>query len=332
MKTILITGGAGFIGSNFIVYFLKKYPDYKIINLDKLTYAGDINNLLAVQNNKNHIFVQGDIVNTALLNDLFGQYKITDVIHFAAESHVDNSISDPSIFIETNVLGTYQLLQAAKNHWPKNSDANKFYHISTDEVYGALGSEGFFTEESNYQPNSPYSASKAASDHLVRSYFKTYGLNTAISNCSNNFGPHQHDEKLIPTIIRQLLQNQPVPIYGTGTNIRDWIYVLDHCKAIDKIFHEAKSGAHYNIGGDCELKNIDLVAVIADILYNKNLIACDFDKNTMIKQVEDRLGHDFRYAIANHKINKELNWYPSKNLNEHLGNTVDFYTKKHKLN
>ena len=325
MKTILVTGGAGFIGSNFIHYFISKYPEYKIINLDKLTYAGDKKNIASVLNNQNHFFVQGDIINKALLSDLFGQYNITDIVHFAAESHVDNSISDPSIFIETNVMGTYQLLEVARRHWPKNSVNNRFYHVSTDEVYGALGSEGFFTENSNYQPNSPYSASKAASDHLVRSYYKTYGLNACISNCSNNFGAYQHDEKLIPTIIRNLVNQKPVPIYGTGKNVRDWLYVEDHCKAIDIIFHQATPGSHYNIGGDCELTNLAMLKMIADILFNKNLISHQFDQNEMVEWVSDRAGHDFRYAIANHKINKELNWYPSKALEVNLENTVDYY-------
>lgn len=325
MKNILVTGGAGFIGSNFICYFLNKYPDYKIINVDKLTYAGDKANLASVLDKPNHVFIQGDIANTALINDLFGQYEITDVIHFAAESHVDNSILDPSVFIQTNVIGTYQLLQAAKNYWPKTSLENRFFHISTDEVYGSLSLDrGVFTEETPYQPNSPYSASKAASDHLVRSYFKTYGLNTCISNCSNNFGPNQHDEKLIPTIIRNLLQNKSVPIYGTGKNIRDWIYVEDHCKAIDAIFHKAKPGSHYNIGGDCELNNIKIVEVIANLL-NK-----PFNQKNMINFVPDRLGHDLRYAISNAKINKELNWYPDNNLDLNLKNTIDFYINKYK--
>lgn len=323
MKTLLVTGGAGFIGSNFIAYILAKYPDYQIINLDKLTYAGDINNLKAVQDNKHHIFIQGDITQAALLNDLFGQYAITDIIHFAAESHVDNSISNPSIFIETNVMGTYQLLQVARNHWPKNSEENRFFHVSTDEVYGSLGLEGVFTEESPYQPNSPYSASKAASDHLVRSYFKTYGLNSCISNCSNNFGPYQHDEKLIPTIIRNLIQNKPVPIYGSGNNIRDWIYVEDHCKAIDIIFHQAKPGSHYNIGGDCELKNIQIVELIAGLLN------INFDINKTINFVPDRLGHDLRYAISNKKINQDLNWHPSNQLRSNLEKTILFYKKKY---
>lgn len=331
MKNILLTGGAGFIGSNFIDYFLSKYSDYKIINLDKLTYAGNKANLASVLDNPNHVFIQGDIINTALLNDIFEQYHITDVIHFAAESHVDNSILDPSAFVQTNVMGTYQLLQTAKNHWPKANVGNRFFHISTDEVYGSLGAKGYFTEESPYQPNSPYSASKAASDHLVRSYFKTYGLNTCISNCSNNFGPNQHDEKLIPTIIRNLLNNQPVPIYGKGDNIRDWIAVIDHCKAIDVIFHQAVPGSHYNIGGDCELRNIDLVRMIAEIMHEKGLVSEKYNENNMIRYVTDRLGHDFRYAIANHKITKELNWFPSKGLNDHLVNTIDFYVKKYKL-
>ncbi len=329
MKTILVTGGAGFIGSNFMGYFLNKYPDYKIINLDKLTYAGDKANLGAVQHNAHHVFREGDITNAALVNDLFAQYDISDVIHFAAESHVDNSILNPSVFIETNVMGTYQLLEAARNFWKnathESSHKNRFFHISTDEVYGSLGPEGYFTEESNYQPNSPYSASKAASDHLVRSYFKTYGLNTCISNCSNNFGPNQHDEKLIPTIIRKLMHYQPVPIYGLGQNIRDWIYVLDHCKAIDVIFHQAKPGSHYNIGGDCELTNIQMVEWIA------NGLGKPFDPNTMIEFVSDRAGHDLRYAISNAKINQELHWYPSKELKISLKHTLDFYVNKYSL-
>lgn len=325
MKNILITGGAGFIGANFIQYILKKYPEYKIINLDKLTYAADKSNLSNIEHHENYRFIQGDILDLDLINDVFGQYNITDLIHFAAESHVDNSIVDPSVFVQTNVLGTYNLLQAAKNYWPKNSRENIFYHVSTDEVYGSLGEKGYFTEESNYQPNSPYSASKAASDHLVRSYFKTYELNTRISNCSNNFGPYQHKEKLIPTIIRHLLKGSPVPIYGTGNNIRDWIYVLDHCQAIEAIFHHAQPGAHYNIGGNCELKNTELVKMIADRLYEKQLISSGFNEKNMIQFVTDRKGHDFRYAISNNKINQELNWYPSNQLDYNLLKTIDFY-------
>ncbi|MDR1560882.1 MAG: dTDP-glucose 4,6-dehydratase [Holosporaceae bacterium] len=267
-KNVLVTGGAGFIGSNFAPYFCKKYPDYLVINFDKLTYAGDLNNLEECDNVSNYVFVHGDICDASIVSNIFEKYDITDVIHFAAESHVDNSIANPRIFIETNVLGTFTLLDAfRKKHG--NSLHNRFHHISTDEVYGTLGKMGYFTESTPYAPNSPYSASKAGSDMLVRAYFHTYGVNTVISNCSNNYGPKQYREKLIPTIIRCALAKKPIPIYGNGKNVRDWLYVVDHCKAIDLIFHQGKSGEVYNVGGSNELSNLQVAKKICKILDKK---------------------------------------------------------------
>ncbi len=305
-KNILVTGGAGFIASNFIPLFLETHPLYRVINLDKLTYAGDLSNLKGLENNKQHQFVHGDICDEKLVNDIFIKFEIDAVIHFAAESHVDNSISSPNSFIKTNIEGTFILLEAAKRHWVtgnKDKNTGRFFHISTDEVYGSLSEQGYFTEKSPYAPNSPYSASKASSDFLVRSYHKTYGLNTVISNCSNNFGPKQHDEKLIPTIIRKALANEPIPIYGKGTNIRDWLYVEDHCLAIDLLFHKGKAGETYVVGADNECTNLYLakeVCALLDELAPKS----EGSYKDQITFVKDRPGHDYRYAIDSSKIRK----------------------------
>jgi len=331
-KNILVTGGAGFIGSNFIDYYLNTYPNHKIINLDKLTYAGELSNLKEVYDNPNHIFIKGDICDKTLVNSIFKEYEITDVIHFAAESHVDNSIDNPQEFISTNVLGTFNLLEAAKNYWMNTNDSkafnkNRFHHISTDEVYGTLGKTGLFKETTAYAPNSPYSASKASSDFLVRSYFHTYGLNVVTTNCSNNYGPKQHDEKLIPTIIRNAIKNQPIPIYGDGNNIRDWLYVLDHCKGIDLVFQNGKTGETYNIGGENERTNLYIANTICDILD-----VVRPKKNSYKKQisfVKDRPGHDFRYAIDASKIKKELGWKPIENFESGIKKTVTWYLHKY---
>jgi dTDP-glucose 4,6-dehydratase len=330
-NNILITGGAGFIGSNFIFYFLKTHPTYNLITLDKLTYAGSLNNLKEVSKNKKHTFVLGDICDEGFVKDLFESYNITSVIHFAAESHVDNSIQAPNSFIKTNIEGTFILLEAAKNYWKRLDDSVgkfRFYHISTDEVYGSLGREGYFTEKSPYAPNSPYSASKASSDFLVRSYYKTYGLNVVTSQCSNNYGPHQHDEKLIPTVIRKALAGEAIPIYGDGKNVRDWIYVLDHCKAIDKVFHHGNSGEAYIIGSHNELSNIQIAQKICSILD-------ELEPKTkgkyeeQITFVQDRLGHDKRYAVDSSKIIKELVWKPKQDFEEGLKKTIKWYLKKY---
>ena len=330
-KKILVTGGAGFIGSNFIVYFMKAYPRYHIINLDKLTYAGNTLNLEEIKNNDRYTFVLGDICDEELVNDLFKQHDIFSVIHFAAESHVDNSIKSPNNFIKTNIQGTMVLLEAARKHWATNTDsvfAHRFHHISTDEVYGSLGPEGFFTEASPYAPNSPYSASKASSDFLVRSYHHTYGLNTVISHCSNNYGPKQHNEKLIPTIIRKALAKESIPIYGEGKNVRDWLYVADHCKAIDLVFHNGNSGESYLIGGKNEHTNLYIAQKVCDLLDDL------YPKTTgsykeQITFVKDRLGHDYRYAIDAAKIKNELGWQPEEEFDSGLLKTVKWYLKKY---
>jgi len=336
---ILITGGCGFIGSNFIPYFLEKYPLYKIINLDKLTYAGSRDNLTEVKgDHPRYSFEEGDICDRTLVERLFSEYDIRGVIHFAAESHVDNSIKKPDIFIKTNVEGTFTLLDVAKNYWMnaphacrKKYHGARFHHISTDEVYGSLSDTGVFTEKTPYAPNSPYSASKAASDFLVRSYFHTYGLNSVISNCSNNYGPKQHAEKLIPTIIRKAIHLEKIPIYGSGTNIRDWIYVLDHCKALDCIFHMGKSGESYNVGARNEQNNIMIAQKICVILDD---LAPALKKNSKIKKyneliefVQDRPGHDFRYAINPEKIEKDLGWTIEEKFDDGLKKTVLWYLK-----
>ena len=333
-QAILVTGGAGFIGANFVPYFCKKYPDYRIINLDKLTYAGNLNNLSECANMPNYTFVQGDICDETLVESLFNQYDIRGVIHFAAESHVDNSIKNPKAFIKTNIEGTFTLLNAAFKHWMSGPNQVKagyekcrFHHISTDEVYGALGKEGFFSEQTPYQPNSPYSASKASSDFLVRAYFHTYGMNVTTSNCSNNYGPKQHEEKLIPHMIKLALELKPLPIYGTGQNVRDWLYVLDHCKAIDLIFHNGKAGETYNIGGHNERNNIEIVHRICAILDEKRPRADGAKYADLITFVQDRAGHDFRYAIDASKIERELGWKADETFDTGIVKTVEWYLK-----
>ena len=331
-KTILITGGAGFIGSNFVPYFCEKYPQYNIINLDKLTYAGNLDNLKECENMPNYTFVQGDICDADLVDKLFTENDIRGVIHFAAESHVDNSIKGPRAFINTNVVGTFNLLDAARRHWmekpgvvkPGYEDA-RFHHISTDEVYGALGETGMFREDTPYAPNSPYSASKASSDFLVRAYHHTYGMNVTTSNCSNNYGPKQHNEKLIPHIISKALSLQPLPIYGKGENVRDWLYVLDHCKAIDLIFHNGKSGETYNIGGRNERNNITIVKTICAILDERKPRADGNKYEGLITFVADRAGHDFRYAIDATKLENELGWRADETFDTGIVKTVEWY-------
>lgn len=332
MKTILVTGGAGFIGSNFIPYFLSKHPDYKIVNLDALTYAGNLDNLKEISDNPNYIFVKGNICDRALVESLFKQYDFRGVIHFAAESHVDNSISGPEAFINTNINGTFTLLDVARKSWmdepfkiKDGSVGNRFLHISTDEVYGSLGKEGLFTESTPYAPNSPYSASKASSDLLVRSYFHTYGLNVVTTNCSNNYGPKQHSEKLIPTIIRKAITGQDIPIYGDGMNVRDWLFVLDHAKGIDLTFHKGRSGETYNIGGRNERTNIQIVNTICEILDGKNPRSDSQSYKEQITFVKDRAGHDRRYAIDASKIEIELGWKAEENFESGIKKTVDWY-------
>ena len=334
-ETILVTGGAGFIGSNFIPYFMEKHPDYKIVNLDKLTYAGNLANLTEVENNPNYTFVQGDICDENLVSRLFDEHRFTGVIHFAAESHVDNSIKGPRAFINTNLVGTFNLLEAARTHWfdapfsPKpGCEARRFHHISTDEVYGTLGAEGFFKETTPYAPNSPYSASKAASDFLVRAYHHTFGMNVTTSNCSNNYGPKQHSEKLIPTIIRNCLNLSPIPIYGNGQNIRDWLYVTDHAKAIDLIFHHGKSGETYNVGGHNELTNMEITHAICAILDDLRPRRDGKKYAELITFVKDRAGHDLRYAIDPEKITRELGYRPDETFKTGIVKTVKWYLDK----
>ena len=333
-KYILITGGAGFIGSNFIPYFLDKYENYNIVNLDILTYAGDLKNLQECEKNPRYKFIKGNICNRELVEFIFNEYDIKGIIHFAAESHVDNSIKDPSIFIETNVVGTFTLIDVAYKYWMvKPFDCKeeykdcRFHHISTDEVYGTLNETDLFTEETPYAPNSPYSASKASSDMIVRSYQETYGLNTVITNCSNNYGPKQHDEKLIPTIIRNALQGNPIPIYGDGKNIRDWLYVLDHCKGIDLVYHKGKAGQTYNIGGRNEKTNLQIANTICTILDKK--IPKEKSYKELITFVEDRAGHDRRYAIDASKIERELGWRADENFDSGIVKTVEWYMEKY---
>ncbi len=331
-KTILITGGAGFIGSNFVPYFCEKYPEYNIINLDKLTYAGNLDNLRECESMPNYKFVQGDICDADLIDKLFDENDIRGVIHFAAESHVDNSIKGPRAFINTNIVGTFNLLDAARRHWmdgpgvvkPGYEDA-RFHHISTDEVYGALGETGMFREDTPYAPNSPYSASKASSDFLVRAYHHTFGMNVTTSNCSNNYGPKQHNEKLIPHIISKALALQPLPIYGKGENVRDWLYVLDHCKAIDLIFHNGKSGETYNIGGRNERNNITIVKTICAILDEKKPRNDGKKYEELITFVADRAGHDFRYAIDATKLETALGWRADETFDTGIVKTVLWY-------
>ena len=323
MKKILITGGAGFIGSHVIRLFVNKYPDYTIVNLDALTYAGNLENLRDIENAPNYSFVKGDITDEAFINQLFSDQSFDAVIHLAAESHVDRSILDPLSFVKTNVIGTAVLLNAAKQSW-KNSEGKLFYHVSTDEVYGSLGETGFFTEETPYDPRSPYSASKASSDHLVSAYFHTYGLPMVISNCSNNYGSHQFPEKLLPLMINNIVHSKPLPVYGKGENVRDWLWVNDHARAIDVIFHQGKLGETYNIGGFNEWKNIDIVHLLCSIM-DKKLGRADGESAKLITYVKDRAGHDMRYAIDATKLNKELGWEPSLQFEEGMDKTIDWY-------
>lgn len=332
---LLITGGLGFIGSNFIEYLLKKHPKYKIVNLDKLTYAGELSNLEAIENSPNYTLIKGDICDKKLVDTLFKKYNFKGVIHFAAESHVDNSISNPSAFVDTNITGTFNLIDVAKHYWmdepfkfKKGQENNRFHHISTDEVYGSLADKGLFTEKTAYAPNSPYSASKAASDFIVRSYFHTYGMNVVTTNCSNNYGPKQHDEKLIPTIISKAIQGEQIPIYGDGKNIRDWLYVLDHCKGIDIAYHNGKSGETYNIGGKNEQNNLNIAHKICAIL--DDILPKNKSYSEQITFVKDRPGHDFRYAIDATKIEEDLGWKADENFESGIIKTVNWYLNKYK--
>lgn len=359
-KSILVTGCAGFIGSNFVPYFLERYPEYNIINLDLLTYAGDLENLKECEDNSNYKFIKGDICNRDLVEFIFNEYDIRGVIHFAAESHVDNSIKNPGVFVQTNVNGTFTLIDVAYKYWmekpfkykekyltpnPQSLNPNetfpRFHHISTDEVYGTLNETDLFTEETPYAPNSPYSASKASSDMIVRSYQETYGLNTVITNCSNNYGPKQHDEKLIPTIIRKALAGESIPIYGDGKNIRDWLYVLDHCKGIDLVYHTGKEANVYNIGGRNERTNLQIVDTICEILDTQYPIEKNHKLSTISHQlksykdlitfVEDRAGHDRRYAIDATKLENELGWMADENFDSGIIKTIEWYLNKYKV-
>jgi dTDP-glucose 4,6-dehydratase len=334
MKNILVTGGAGFIGANFVPYFIENNSEYHLVNLDALTYAGNLENVSEVENHERYTFVKGDIVDAEFIRSLFDKYQFHDVIHFAAESHVDNSISGPEAFIKTNVLGTFNLLDTARKLWMsapnQYNEAFKnarFHHVSTDEVYGTLGETGLFEETTPYAPNSPYSASKAASDMIVRSYFHTYGMNVVTSNCSNNYGPKQHNEKLIPTIIRKALTGENIPIYGDGKNVRDWLYVLDHCKGIELAFKTGKSGETYNIGGRNERNNLQIVDTVCTILDNlkPKLSGSYKDQITFVK---DRPGHDLRYAIDATKIETELGWKADENFETGIEKTIEWYLKK----
>ncbi|WP_278541347.1 dTDP-glucose 4,6-dehydratase [Oxalobacter formigenes] len=331
MKSILVTGGAGFIGSNFVPYFAEKYPDYFIINLDKLTYAGNLENLKECESLPNYVFVKGDICDESLVKSLFVKHDIKGVIHFAAESHVDNSINGPKAFIKTNVMGTFNLIENARQHWMtaphqfrKGYELCRFHHISTDEVYGTLGETGLFSETTAYAPNSPYSASKAGSDFIVRAYHHTYGMDITTSNCSNNYGPKQHSEKLIPTIIRKCLGEEPIPVYGNGKNVRDWLYVLDHCKAIDLIFHQGKSGETYNVGGHNERNNLQIVNTVCRILDQKKPRKKGFYTD-LINFVPDRPGHDLRYAIDAKKLERELGWKAKERFETGIVKTIMWY-------
>ncbi len=323
-KKILITGGAGFIGSHLVRLFVNKYPDYKIVNLDKLTYAGNLENLKDIESTANYSFVKGDIVDAQFINKLFSEHQFDGIIHLAAESHVDRSILNPLAFVETNVIGTLNLLNAAKEQWKGEENDKLFYHISTDEVYGSLGEEGFFTETTSYDPRSPYSASKASSDHFVRAYHHTYGIPVVVSNCSNNYGPNQFPEKLIPLCIHNIKSGKALPIYGDGKYTRDWLWVMDHAAAIDLIFHKGKIGETYNIGGHNEWKNIDLVHLLCD-LTDKALNRPQGTARQLITFVKDRPGHDKRYAIDANKIKHELGFEPSITFETGLAQTIDWY-------
>lgn len=323
-RTILLTGGAGFIGSHLTRRFVKQYPQYKIVNLDKLTYAGNLENLKDIDGSENYEFVKGDIADLELMRSLFEKHQFDGVLHCAAESHVDRSIKDPLAFAFTNVIGTVSLLQAAKESWQGRMEGKRFYHISTDEVYGSLGKEGFFTEDTPYDPRSPYSASKASSDHFVRAYYHTYGMPVVLSNCSNNYGPFHFPEKLIPLCIHNIINNKSLPIYGKGENVRDWLFVEDHARAIDLIFHEGKTGETYNIGGHNEWTNIDLVKELCKQMDVK-LGRAPGTSEQLITYVKDRAGHDLRYAIDAGKLQRELGWKPSLQFEEGLSKTIDWY-------
>jgi len=324
VKKIIITGGAGFIGSHVVRRFVTQHPEYHIVNLDKLTYAGNLANLKDIENAPNYEFVKGDIVDAAFIDQLFETHQPDAVIHLAAESHVDRSITNPLEFVMTNVIGTVNLLNAAKKYWKGRYNDTRFYHVSTDEVYGTLGEDGMFTEETAYDPHSPYSASKASSDHFVRAYQDTYGMNTVISNCSNNYGSFHFPEKLIPLAIHNIKQKKSIPVYGKGENIRDWLWVEDHARAIEVIFHKAKAGSTYNIGGHNEWKNIDLIRLLCRIM-DKKLGREAGESEKLITFVTDRAGHDLRYAIDAGKLKKELGWVPSITFEEGLEKTVDWY-------
>lgn len=323
-RNILITGGAGFIGSHVLRLMVKKYPDYKFVNLDALTYAGNLENIKDIESYSNYEFIKGDILDAQLLESLFERYGFDGLIHLAAESHVDRSITDPLAFVKTNVLGTTNLLNVAKEHWQHDYEGKLFYHVSTDEVYGSLGSEGLFLETTAYDPHSPYSASKAASDHFVRAYHDTYGMPVVISNCSNNYGPNQFPEKLIPLFINNIRKNKKLPVYGDGLYTRDWLYVIDHATAIDKIFHQGVSGETYNIGGFNEYTNIDLIRLLCGLM-DKKLGREEGSSERLIEFIKDRPGHDRRYAIDAAKINTDLGWKPSVDFEKGLSETVDWY-------
>lgn len=337
MKSILVTGGAGFIGSNFVPYMVENFKEYKIINLDLLTYAGNIDYLKEVEGAPNHVFVKGSICDRGLIESLFEEHDIRGVFHFAAESHVDNSISGPEVFMQTNVMGTFTLVDVARKHWmnapfeyKKGYEGCRFHHVSTDEVYGTLSDDPseLFTEETSYAPNSPYSASKASSDHVVRSYFHTYGMDVVTTNCSNNYGPKQHDEKLIPTIIRKCLKGEEIPVYGDGKNVRDWLYVLDHCKGIELAYHKGRGGETYNIGGRNERENIYIVKSICALLDERVPRADGSKYETLISYVKDRAGHDRRYAIDADKIEGELGWKADENFETGILKTVEWYLNR----
>jgi dTDP-glucose 4,6-dehydratase len=323
-KLILITGGAGFIGTHVVKLFVRKYPHYRIINLDKLTYAGNLENLRDVENLPNYEFVRGDIVDKDFIDRLFEKHRFDGVIHLAAESHVDRSISNPLEFINTNILGTVNLLNAARNTWANDYEGKRFYHVSTDEVYGSLGATGYFTEETPYDPRSPYSASKASSDHLVNAFHHTYGLPIVMSNCSNNYGPYQFPEKLLPLFINNIRTNKALPVYGKGENVRDWLYVGDHANAIDNIYHHGTLGNNYNVGGNNEWQNIELIKKLIEIVDRK-LGRTTGTSLALLSYVKDRAGHDMRYAIDSSKLQNQLGWEPSVNFEQGLELTVDWY-------